>query len=330
MERRLSYTLLGLFVVILVGGLAVFMFWLMKYGDKTVSYDYYKTYFNESVSGLDIESPVKYRGVRVGSVKDIEIDKDDSEKIMVLLQIKKGTPVKKDSFVTLDSQGITGLKYIEIKGGSKNSPLLISKRGDAAVIPSKKSVLSTIFDNSENITQKISKVLDKINLLLSRKNLDDMQNIISSISSTSLYIDKNKEAIGKTLKQISLIRDDIKESLQRVTDEMVMLGKNGKNFLDITAKNENSLTLSLNVVSNSITEASKSIKVLVEDLNKKVKSGKFDMDDIVEENMQIINSTALSIKELSLKVKELTKELENSPSDILYKSRKEILGPGEN
>lgn len=69
MEKRLSYTIVGTFVIGLFIALVAFMFWLGKYGDKATQFDYYYTYFEESVSGLNIASLVKLRGVEIGRVK---------------------------------------------------------------------------------------------------------------------------------------------------------------------------------------------------------------------------------------------------------------------
>ena len=50
-----------------------------------------------------------------------------SEEIEVILEVKGGTPIKQDTVAILESQGITGLKYIDLVGGTKNSPLLKTK-----------------------------------------------------------------------------------------------------------------------------------------------------------------------------------------------------------
>ncbi len=64
-------------------------------------------------------------------------------------------------------------------------------------------------------------------------------------------------------------------------------------------------------------------------MQKELDKGEFSVGTIVEENLQILNEAALSLKNLSQKVEATVDELKNSPSDILYKSNEKILGPGE-
>ena len=67
------------------------IFWLGKYGLEDKKYDTYYIYFDESISGLNIGSPIKYKGFDVGLVKYIKISPHNSEKIEVEIQIQKGT-----------------------------------------------------------------------------------------------------------------------------------------------------------------------------------------------------------------------------------------------
>ncbi len=332
MEKRLSYIILGSFVLFLAGALAAFLFWLAKYGDKQVEYDYYKTYFRESVSGLSVESPVKLRGVEVGRVKKISINKNNSEEVEVLLEIEKDTPIKKDTIATLGSQGITGLKYIELKGGSKNSPLLKPDKDGIAFIKSKKSVISAIFDNSESITIKMANALDRINMLLNDKNMQNISNITDKLSSSIDYMDKNKQKFIQTLQNISLIRDDIRKNLDKITFEIKRFNDKTAGFYTHTTKFEDKLLPSfkkLGDMSDKAAAASQKTEEFFAALQKKANDGEFDIADIVENNMETLNETSLAIKDLSQKIESLVKSIKESPSDIIYKSRDKLLGPGE-
>ena len=75
--------------------------------------------------------------------------------------------------------------------------------------------------------------------------------------------------------------------------------------------------------------ASDSTKIFFDNMQKELKRGEFNFADIVEQNMQILNTTAISLRDLSLKLDEMVSELKESPSDLLYKSTKKIPGPGE-
>jgi len=86
--------------------------------------EYYVAYQDVSVSGLEVGSPVKYLGITVGSIAEIIIDPDDVNRIIVRLSLKEGTPVKTDASADIVAMGITGLKTIEIKGGTNEADFL--------------------------------------------------------------------------------------------------------------------------------------------------------------------------------------------------------------
>ena len=98
MESRVNYIIVGIFVVLFSMGMLGFAFWLGKYGDEG-DYAYYRVYMTESVSGLSREATVKFRGVDVGIVEKIAIDLDNSEQIILLLKVKKDTPIKDQPLV---------------------------------------------------------------------------------------------------------------------------------------------------------------------------------------------------------------------------------------
>ena len=80
MEPKVNYLLVGLFVVVLGATSLLVVLWLSK-GDYRGVYDRYYTYMRESVSGLSIDSSVRYRGVEVGRVKEIILDPDNPEEV---------------------------------------------------------------------------------------------------------------------------------------------------------------------------------------------------------------------------------------------------------
>ncbi len=332
MEKRLSYILVGSFVVVLTLALFSFLYWLEKYGNERVEHDYYYTYFIESVSGLSVESPIKYRGVDVGRVRKIAINKKNSEEVEVLLEIKKGTPIKEDTYATLGTQGITGLKYIELKGGSKNSALVNNKDGKIETIKSKKSTISTLFDNGEIISTRLNSILKKVELVLNDKNIDNFSATLANLSSATGYIDKNKHKIIEMFDKISKLKLGIQKDLDIITQSIKGFSSKGRDFLEHTKKFEDVLIPSfkkLGDMGERAGDASDSTKIFFDNMQKELANGEFSFADIVAKNMQILNETVMRLKILLIQLNETVLELKNSPSDILYKSTQKIPGPGE-
>ena len=97
METKLNYALVGLFVIVLGGALLSAVLWLTVGGTEKKQYDRYLVYFTESVAGLNPKAPVKYRGVEVGRVATIEIDPGNPERVEIVLEIERGTPIRQDT-----------------------------------------------------------------------------------------------------------------------------------------------------------------------------------------------------------------------------------------
>jgi len=198
MESRINYIIVGIFVILFGVGLAVFAFWLEKYGTYE-DFKYYKTFMKESVSGLSREASVKYRGVDVGIVENIRINPENSEEVELLFRIKKETPIKKDMVVILKFYGLTGLAYMEIEGGGRDAALLKSQDDEIPVIKSAPSLYTRLNELIPDIALKLSTVLGRANILLNEENLENTSKLITNIADTSDEVRQLANVIKKSL-----------------------------------------------------------------------------------------------------------------------------------
>ncbi|HHH14026.1 MAG TPA: MCE family protein, partial [Thiolapillus brandeum] len=123
MGSNANYAIVGLFVLLFTAGVLGFAYWLAKHGGQQ-EYDYYQVFMTESVAGLSTDASVKYRGVEVGTVSEMDLNPDNPEEVRLVLKIRRGTPVKTDTRATLKFYGITGLAFIELQGTSRDAPRL--------------------------------------------------------------------------------------------------------------------------------------------------------------------------------------------------------------
>jgi len=231
METRASYTLVGAFVLVLMLGMAGFVIWLAKF-DSTVRYTNYQVLFSGSVAGLSIDSPVNYLGIPVGTVRTIEIDPFNVERIRVVIQVNSTTPVKTDSVASLEQQGITGVAYVELSGGSESAPDLEPAPGEAmATIASKESALQELFASAPEVLKSANELLDRANKLLDEKNRAAISETLANIATFSDELAKHSAAIGdiiedgratfsnieQTTEEIKILSADFKKSLEEIT-----------------------------------------------------------------------------------------------------------------
>jgi phospholipid/cholesterol/gamma-HCH transport system substrate-binding protein len=151
---------LGIFLAaglaVLVGGLVILAG--MKLGETRDRYVVRWRDAAVSLSGLDVGSPVKYSGIRVGRVDSVRIDPDDVSVILVELSLDGGTPIAEDTKANLGSQGITGLKYVELTRGSSKARV----RRPGEEIPAGASLFDDLAASAGDIARKVDTVLDRV------------------------------------------------------------------------------------------------------------------------------------------------------------------------
>ena len=129
MNNKVNYTLIGFLVLLGFFFIGLFTYWLMQPSSEE-EVRKYSIHFDESVLGLNIDAPVKYRGISVGKVTSLRINPANMEQVDVLITILKTTPIKEDTVAKLTAQGITGLSYINLSMGSQNAKELTIKEDE--------------------------------------------------------------------------------------------------------------------------------------------------------------------------------------------------------
>ncbi len=171
---------------------------------------YYVAYRDVSVSGLETGSPVKYLGINVGSISDIFIDPDDVNQIIVRLSLKHGTPVKEDATADIIAMGITGLKTIEIRGGSNEADYL----EEEMFIRQGTSLVEDISGRAEVIAFKVEEVL---NNLLDFTKTDNLEKISGAVEQISVLAENANKSFTMVNDIIVENREDLRGSIQRTT-----------------------------------------------------------------------------------------------------------------
>lgn len=186
METRANYLLIG--VVTLAGflGMLAFLMWFAKI-ELDRQFDYYDVYFTE-VSGLSRASQVRFAGLPVGQVLDMQLAEDGSGRVRVRLEVARDTPVREDSRASLESQGVTGVTLVGITAGSPQSPLLDTGQG-VPVIASTASALQTLADQGPEIIEKLNTVAEQLTVLFGEENQGRVTSILDNIERSSGNLD---------------------------------------------------------------------------------------------------------------------------------------------
>ena len=185
METRASYIAVGAFVLALLVGLLGFVVWIGKFQGRT-ELARYDVLFKGSVTGLQVDGTVRYRGIAVGRIIDIRIDPDNIELIRVTIEVKADTPVRKDTVASIELQGITGGTYILLTGGLQASQSLPKTTvAPYPVLASKPSALEELFQGTPELIAKANILVDRVTLLFSDQNEKAIGDILENLRTLS-------------------------------------------------------------------------------------------------------------------------------------------------
>jgi len=211
MTGKTNYVLVGLFVLVLTLTLIAGVLWLGSGGPGHL-YDEYLVYMQESVSGLNRDNAVKYHGVNVGRVRAISLDPERAEEVRLLLEIDRGTPIREDTVATLETQGLTGLAFINLTGGSADSPPLKAGTGETyPVIESRPSTWGRLDRAVEELANNLIGVSKQFKVLLSDENQLHISRSLTHLDDLSTALAGRSVAMAGAL-------DDLTVTLQNTRD----------------------------------------------------------------------------------------------------------------
>jgi phospholipid/cholesterol/gamma-HCH transport system substrate-binding protein len=230
-----NYTLVGVFVLTLGAALVAAALWLASGGAWQTKYDVYQAVEEESVAGLNINAPVKYNGVDVGKVQAIDLDHNNPKTVNLFFAIQRGTPVKEDTIAILKTQGLTGIAYVELSGGSVGSPPLRAQKGAPfPVIRTAPSLSARLENVLSSVLIKLDDTSNNINAMLSKENqaalsstLADVALITRTVAARSDNIDASLRDAAKTMKntaKTSAKLDPLAERIGRAADAVENMG----------------------------------------------------------------------------------------------------------
>ena len=200
METKVNLALVGAFVLLLSAAIVAGVLWIAAGGARGKEYATYLAYSSESVSGLNRQAPVKYRGVEVGAVREIELDPEDPQRVRLVLSIERGVPIKQDTVAVLSFQGLTGIAFLDLEGGSKGSPLLVAEEpGGHPVIATRPSLFRRLDTQLTAVVSDLSQTAQRIDRLLDDETRAALQRTIRSLDVVAHGIAARSETIDAAL-----------------------------------------------------------------------------------------------------------------------------------
>ncbi|WP_030541311.1 MlaD family protein [Sphingobium sp. DC-2] len=212
MERHANYFLIGILTTLLVIGGLVFVVWLGGSGVSRETDDY-QVLFQGPVRGLGEGGDVQFNGIKVGEIKRVRLAPGDSSKILVDIRVGHDTPVRDDSLASTELQGISGVNALQISAGTPTRPLLKTvSKDDPPLIRSKPRASASIMDGG-------GQVLERINNLLSDRNIDNITAVIADLRATSGKLAQNRHTFDRAASAVAKLdrsMDDVQVAVANI------------------------------------------------------------------------------------------------------------------
>ncbi|MEP2922116.1 MAG: MlaD family protein [Sulfitobacter sp.] len=208
METRANYILIGVFTLLSILASLGFFIWLASV-QVNQQYQTYGILFDD-VTGLDASGDVSFNGISVGHVIGLEVSQDDPSKVFATIEIEAGTPVRSDTVAQLKSQGVTGVSYVSLAGGTLSAAPLEENADGWMIIPSQRSSLQSLVDDAPDLLDESIKLIEQFSALSGPENQALVTNILSNLSSSSGRLDQ-------ALDDFSEISGTVREATAQIT-----------------------------------------------------------------------------------------------------------------
>ncbi len=215
-----------------------FILWLGHINIEDKKYLNYVVYTDKDLNGIAANTPINYKGIQIGSVKSVGFDKGHLGVVKLIIQIQSKVPVKRDSSLKVESQGLVGLKYLSLI--QSNSKEFYTENDHERILHYEQSFLEQLTGDAGRISNEVLYIIKNIDKLLSPQNIENLSKIIASIQKTTQGLDKTKNAIDVLLAKATQTLDKGEELLthvQTLSDHVQTLADHGNRLvLDIDSK----------------------------------------------------------------------------------------------
>ncbi len=308
MNDKVNYPLVGAFVLVLGAALVAGVLWLAAGLGGQQAMDRYQAVIQESVAGLSLEAPVKYLGVDVGKVSHISINPQNSEQVRLQFLIERGTPIKLDSVAVLKTQGLTGIAYVELSGGSAASPPLVADNDKAPpTIPFKPSLGARLESVVGNVLANVDRVSDNLNAVFNAENQLALKSTLADMSVLARALSAQQPALSAAIQdgaRMARVAANAAPKLEPMLDRISSSAQALQRMADVAGAASSRAAVAVDAAASGVQQAG-------------------------SETLPELQRLMAELQLLAASLRELTEQTATSPSSLLLGGPAQRPGPGE-
>ncbi len=211
METRANYILIGLFSLAVIFGAFGFVYWFHHVGG-TGERMTYRVVFQGPIGGLRSGATVTFNGIRVGEVTQLTLDPQDPKQALATISVDATTPVRTDTQVSLDTQGLTGIAVLALRGGSPTAGPVTTKLDDVPVLTAGSSASQDMMAAARDVARRIDSVL--------ADNQEALKNSLRNIETFTEALAKNSDSLTDTVENLKSFSEALSRNSGRIDSIM--------------------------------------------------------------------------------------------------------------
>ena len=305
MENKSHALAAGAFLLGLVALLIGLAVWLTRDNSE---HRVYELSSREGVTGLQPQAGVRYKGVSVGRVTAIELDRQTAGNVLVRMALNEGVPITQSTFATLGFQGVTGLAFIQLDDSGESTQALATSRDQIARIPMRPGLMTRLSDQGSSLLLQLEQASQRINALLAPDNQKSLMGAIDHLGQAAAHIGQLK--LPQLVQDASASIKGIQATTDRLGDSADSVKTSAQEF---------------NRMSTRMTAPGGTLDKIAEGADALVATGQSLSATLVPRLNRTVDDTARAVRQIGRAADAVTE----SPQSLLLGKGAAAPGPGE-
>lgn len=315
METRAHHLLIGVVTLLAVGLAIGFVVWLARL-DIDREFQTYKIFFTDSVVGLNNGASVRYNGVPVGTVKSIQLNREDPTKVRVLVEIDKSVPINDGIEAELAAIGLTGVAYIELTGGDiGGKPIKMLPGDDLPIIPAGQSALQEVFRGAPDLLKEATLAVSRISELLNEENQTEIAGILENVNTFTAGMSQSTDEIQNIIKNMDDTIEDFRGAARAINN--------------LSASAEKVLTEDAQALIGEAEGAMQRAKRLMDDLADAVEENRGNIKQFTKSALPEATKLMADLRRLTSSLQSVAARMEDGIAEALFPQKVPEYGDSE-
>ncbi|MDN3987431.1 MlaD family protein [Zwartia vadi] len=307
MENRSHALLAGLFTLLLLLAAGVVAIWVSKQNLPRVPYELIAT---SPVTGLSVQSEVRYQGVPVGNVESLRFVPEKPGKVLILIGIDPRTPITRATWAEIVIAGVTGISNVELRDDGTSTTRLESSAAKIQQIPIRPNFLDRLIAQASGMAPAVEGLLVHIQKIASDENIEALSSTLKNVASLSDQLRRSVVLLEPGIAKVPALIDNLSVTGKRVDEAMTDIRKlalSAQKTLDV-----------LNAPGGTMVQMTQSLKDIRE-----------AVAQLRVSTLPDVSMLTLSATDASRALTQTARQLGQAPQSLIFGPPRAVPGPGE-